>query len=81
MNVMAARSAIHRTQSAPIRPHQPVVRKNVATEPEINESLDSLARSMTEAALSSQGTLLELRLYSEFSSIINFIDFSLCRSS
>ena len=26
-----------------------------ATEPEINERLDSLARSMTEAALSSQG--------------------------
>ncbi|XP_067941489.1 protein Smaug homolog 1-like [Watersipora subatra] len=55
------KSAIHRTQSAPIRAHQPIVRTTrgsmAATEPEINERLDSLARSMTEAALSSQDSV------------------------
>jgi len=61
--LQGGKSAIHRTQSAPIRAH-PTIKRAVtnssalqSTEPEINERLDSLARSMTEAALSSQDSV------------------------
>lgn len=51
-----------------------------ATEPEINERLDSLARSMTEAALSSQGRHVIVEFIRRFSNpiLISLGEFVVC---